>query len=481
MQTLDFGIIFLFLVAIFFYGTRSGKKIENMNQYFSGDRSMPWWAISLSIVATETSVLTFLSIPALAYAGNFFFLQLCLGYILGRILVVKYLLPLYADGGYISPYQAVGKFAGRPMQRLVSGTFLFTRLLADGVRLFAVAIPLSMITGWSFVFSIWVIGIVTMVYTLLGGIKAVVWMDVVQWFIYIAAALFTVVILTHTLHQDGTAIFSTLFKSGKLDFLNFSMTFGDYNIFSGLIGGALLSMASHGTDQLIVQRVLSCRDKSDSSRSLVWSGYIVFLQFALFLLIGSLMYLFWHGQSYSQLGITRGDELFTKYIIENIPTGIKGLTVAGIFAAAMSTLSSSLNALSSSTMVDILPSSLTDRLKGKKELVFSRWITFSWGILMVGGAGLFTGMTNPLVEIGLSIASFTYGSMLALFLLLRFFPPAPARAYLYSFIGSIVVMIAVISTKAVHWTWYIAVAILSSFIIWSIVSRFPSGARSTRS
>ncbi len=153
MQTIDFVIIFMFIALIFIYGTRSGKGISSMNHYFGGDKTLPWWAVSLSIVATETSVLTFLSIPALSYGGNFFFLQLCIGYILGRILVVKFILPLYIDGQYISPYQAVGKFSGRGMQRLISGTFLITRLLADGVRLFAVAIPLSMISGWSFIMS----------------------------------------------------------------------------------------------------------------------------------------------------------------------------------------------------------------------------------------------------------------------------------------------------------------------------------------
>jgi len=468
MHTIDLGIIFLFLVLIFIYGTRSGRHIETMNHYFSGDRTLPWWAVSLSIVATETSVLTFLSIPALSYMGNFFFLQLTVGYILGRYLVVRFLLPLYIDGQYISPYQAVGKYAGRNMQRLVSAAFLVTRLLADGVRLFAVAIPLSMITGWSFVMSIWVIGAVTLIYTLLGGIKAVVWMDVAQWIIYITAALVTAFILLRLLKGMDIAVFSELAAAGKLRMLNFNMDFSDYNPISGLLGGALLSMSSHGTDQLIVQRVLSCRNSRESALSLLSSGYIVFIQFSLFLFIGSLLWLFWQGADYSSLGISRGDELFTKFIIENLPPVVKGITVAGIFAAAMSTLSSSLNALASSTMVDILPDAGLKRLDGKQQLKLSRAITFVWGFVMIGGASLFTGMTNPLVEIGLGIASFTYGSMLALFLLLRFFPKGPDASYMLSFFISLLSMILIIRSGALHYTWYIAIGVSISFAVWGI-------------
>ncbi|HDT12373.1 MAG TPA: sodium:solute symporter, partial [Candidatus Marinimicrobia bacterium] len=424
-------------------------------------------------VAAETSVLTFLSIPGLAYITNLSFLQVCLGYVLGRFLVSFILLPMYARGNYISVYESIREKGGITMQRVMSITFMFTRLLADGVRLFAVAIPLSMITGLSYSISIWILGFVTVVYTWFGGIRSVVWMDVVQWIIYITAAFFTLGIAYNLLPEPGV-IFASMAEAGKFKLFTFSLDMSTYSIFSGLLGGAILSMASHGTDQLIVQRVLSCKDVTASKKAMIGSGFVVLFQFALFLVIGLMIYAVWNGATLAEAGLTKSDEVFTLFIINQLPPVIKGITVAGIFAAAMSTLSGSLSALSSSTTMDIIKPLFKLNMSEEKLFKISRYVTLVWGVIMVGGASLFTNMNNPLVEVGLSIASFTYGAMLGMFILTRFFAKAEVWQYVVTFFTTLFAMILVIQGTNIHWTWFTIIGLIVSVITEQILVRISS-------
>ena len=464
MSLIDYVIIIVFMGGVFIAGTLLGRGVTNIKGYFSANNDLPWWAVMLSIVAAETSVLTFLSIPGLAYLGNFSFLQVCMGYIVGRVIISFVLLPMYSGGKFITVYQAITEKAGVPMQRVMSITFMFTRLLADGVRLFAVAIPLSMITGLSFMQSIWILGIVTIFYTWFGGIRAVVWMDVAQWVIYISAGIIALWVGSKILPDISNSL-SIVLEQGKAQIFDWKFSLKGYNIFSGVIGGAMLSMASHGTDQLIVQRVLSCKNMKDSRKALIGSGVVVFFQFALFMIIGLMMYMVWNGASLGMLGLHKPDALFTKFIIENLPPVVKGIAVAGIFAAAMSTLSGSLSSLSSSTIVDILKPIFKDKIDDKKLLYYGRIATLSWGILMVGGASLFRNINNPLIEIGLSVASFTYGGMLGVFILVRFFKKVETWQYMVSFFGAIITMIFVIKFTEIHWTWYVLIGNLATIII----------------
>jgi solute:Na+ symporter, SSS family len=468
MHGIDYAIIAVFMLFVFGGGLFLGRGVQNVKGYFNADRNLPWWAVMLSIVAAETSVLTFLSIPGLAYLGNFTFLQVTVGYLLGRTVIAIYFLPMYAEGNFISVYEAVREKGGITMQRVMSITFMFTRLLADGVRLFAVAIPLSMIAGFDYMTSIWILGIVSIFYTWFGGIRSVVWMDVAQWMIYITAAVVALGIGLH-FTPNLSALFSGAWEAGKFQIFDISLKSNSYTIFSGLLGGALLSMASHGTDQLIVLRILSCKTLADSRKALVGSGIVVIIQFALFLVIGAMLWLFWNGQDLAALGLTKPDELFTKFIIEKLPPVVKGITVAGIFAAAMSTLSGSLSALSSSTTIDIIKPLLKKELSEAKFLKIGRMATLVWGIVMVGGASLFTDMNTPLVELGLAIASFTYGGMLGIFLLVRFYKKVAVWQYVVTFFGTILTMVFIITQTTIHWTWYTLIGVISALIIHTIL------------
>ncbi len=338
----DILVIAVYLIAVTYIGLRISGRPQSDTDYFLGGRDLPWWAVCFSIVATETSTLTVIGVPAIAYGGSLTFLQLTIGYIVGRIIVAKVFIPRYFAGELKTAYAFLGDRFGQVMQRSASVTFLFTRLLADGVRLFATAIPLKIVfaaAGVSLSYPVIIIGIgvVTIFYTFLGGLKAVVWMDVVQLAIYLGGSIIALLLLS----GDATSVMmKTALDSGKLELFDWSSSVSwpavlttNYSAIAAILGGTALSMASHGTDQLIVQRVLACRSVADGQRALVVSGWIVGVQFAIFLALGLLLWMHYGGASIASLGLSRGDEIFPYYILQEMPTGLKGLLIAGIVEA----------------------------------------------------------------------------------------------------------------------------------------------------
>ncbi len=422
----DFTILFVYMVLVTILGSYLGRHQKDTRDYFLGDRNLPWGAVCFSVVATETSTLTFISIPGIAYLTNLNFLQLALGYILGRVIISFVLLPAYYRGELSTAYEFLGQRYGMNIRKFSSVVFQITRLLADGVRLFATAIPLSIITGWSFPVSIVVIGVFTIIYTYIGGIRAVVWIDVLQMAIYLGGAIIAGIYLLNLLPNGWNDVLAAARPENKFQFIYLGFEKGwkefftiNYTLVTSIIGGAFLSMASHGTDQLIVQRLLTCNNLKSSQKALITSGIIVFFQFALFLVIGLMMYAYYHGQPIGPGSsfLTRSDQLFPKFIVEVLPPGLSGVIIAGVFAAAMSTLSGSLNSLASSSMLDLYKSRFGKNNSPKRDLLISRLFTAIWGVIFIGGALLFTDMNNPVVELGLGIASFTYGGLLGVFFL----------------------------------------------------------------
>ncbi len=416
---IDLAIVFAYLAGVTLLGAWLGKKQTSTADYFLGGRDLPWLAVCLSVVATETSTLTFISIPGLAYLTNLNFLQLATGYLIGRVVIALVLLPRYYRGEMQTAYHLLGNRFGPRMRSFSSIVFQLTRLLADGVRLFATAIPLHIITGWNYGTSIMVIALVTILYTFIGGIRAVVWLDVLQWSVYITGAVLALVLILGRLPQGWASVVAAAAPGHKLAILELGLDRSlkefftiNYTLLSGLLGGAFLSMASHGTDQLIVQRLLTCRDLRSSQKALIGSGVVVLIQFALFLTLGLALYAYYQGAA------MRSDEVLPRFIVEGLPHGLSGIIIAGIFAAAMGNLSGSLNSLASSSMLD-----LYKPLRGKREsspsrdLVISRSFTVMWGLVFIFSAMFFTDNKNPVVELGLAIASFTYGGLLGTFFL----------------------------------------------------------------
>lgn len=463
-STLDYAIVGVYLIGVTVIGTWIAGKQKTSRDYFLGGKEMSWWSVGFSIVASETSTLTFISVPGIAYTGNMHFLQLAFGYFIGRLLVSIVFIPAYYKGDLETAYDFLGKRFGISLRRFTSSVFLLTRVLASGVRLFATAIPVHLITGLEYSTSILLIGVFTLVYTYLGGLKAVVAMDVVQLFIYLSGAAAAMGIILHALPNGWADVVSFASAGGANKFSILNLTSGDgfwgflatpYTLVGGLLGGTFLTMASHGTDQLLVQRLLGCKSRWDSQRALMLDATVIVLQFAFFLVLGLCLYAFYGGVSFQQLGLSASDEVFPKFIIENLPTGVAGLVVAGVLASAMGTLSSSISSLASSTYLDLFK--LTSRGKnvdGQAEMRWSKLFTLIWGTILIGGAMLFTDTKNPVVELGLKIASFTYGGLLGTFFLGLLFGRTDQKDAYAGFTAGIIAMTAVLSMTKIDFTWH---------------------------
>ena len=424
------------------------RKNQSSRDYFLGDRNLPWPIAMFSVVATETSVLTFISVPGLAYRDNWFFLQLALGYIIGRVLVSLILLPQYFSTGIISIYEVLGNKFGKNIQKIASAVFLVTRVLADGIRFLATAVVVQVITGWSLPASVLMIGIVTLGYTLSGGIRTIVWIDSIQFVLYLFGGVLTILFCLNHLDQSFASILSSLTSEGKLEIFNWrgNLFFDSSFFISALIGGALLSLASHGVDYMMVQRVLGTNSLDSAKKAMIGSGIFVFFQFTVFLMAGSLIFVMMDGVEIAK------DREFTSFIVNYLPVGLKGVLLAGVLSAAMSTLSSSINALASST--------INDWMGGSSSLKLSRFISLAWATILIGIALLFDESDSAIVIVGLQIASFTYGGLLGLFLLSKLKHNFHQVSLITGLVTSLLIVFY-LKQVGIAWTWFI---LLSVFI-----------------
>jgi SSS family solute:Na+ symporter len=414
LDKLDFAIIALYLAGITLFGLRFRKKQRTLRDYFLAGREIPWWAIGLSIVAAETSTLTIISIPGLAYDTNFTFLQVIMGYVVGRAVISFVLLPQYFRGDLFTAYELIERRFGRGLRSLTAGLFLLTRAAAEGVRVYAVSIVVSIALGTGEVASIAIITALTLIYTFEGGLAAVIWTDVVQTAIYVGGTLVGLVTILHLVPGGWSAIHAAAASAGKLQVFDFRHSFLiPYTFWAGLIGGTFFTTASHGTDQLIVQRLLAARGEKQSVTALLSSGIAILFQFALFLTVGVMLWAYYRVPSAT---FGRPDRIYPTFIVTRMPHGISGLLIAAILAAAMSNLSAALNSLSSSAIMDFY-AQLRPHADEKTKMRLSRFATLAWALVLFGLAIIALHKVGRVVEVGLQIASVAYGALLGVFLL----------------------------------------------------------------
>jgi SSS family solute:Na+ symporter len=469
IHPLDLAIVVAYLLGVTALGMRFRRGQQDVKDYFLGGRTAPWWALAFSIVATETSTLTIIGTPAISYGGNLTFLQLVFGYLIGRVLIVVLLLPGYFRGEFFTAYALIEKRFGARMRAVAATTFLVTRAIAEGVRVSAIALVVSVVLGTSEKLAVLMVIALTVLYTFEGGMKAVIWTDVAQLLLYLTGSAVTFFVLLHRIPGGWSEVAQTAAAAGhKLQVFDFSWNLATkYTFWSGLIGGAFLTMASHGTDQTIVQRLLAAKSERDSRRALLTSGAIVLIQFTVFLLIGVLLYVFAQHSPLLAAG-ERTDRILPLFLVREMPTGLAGLLLASIVAVAMSNASGSLNSLAASSVLDF------SRLRGRNTdpqrfLRLSRRMTLVWGLVLMGFGLL---KWDHVLEAGLTVASLPFGSLLGLFLLGTLDRGANARGALIGMFGGLAAILCVFRFTGVAFTWYVLIGASVTFATGAVVSRF---------
>jgi SSS family transporter len=468
IHPLDLAIVIAYLLGVTALGMRFRRGQQNATDYFLGGRTAPWWALAFSIVATETSTLTIIGAPAISYGGNLTFLQLVFGYLIGRVLIVLLLLPGYFRGEFFTAYALIEKRFGQKMRAVAASTFLITRAIAEGVRVSAIALVVSVVLGTSEKLAVVIVIALTVLYTFEGGMKAVIWTDVAQLILYLTGSALTFIVLLHRIPGGWSEVTQAAAAAGhKLQVLDFSWNLATkYTFWSGLIGGSFLTMATHGTDQIIVQRLLAAKSERDSGRALLASGAIVLVQFTVFLLIGVLLYVFAQHSPLLAPG-ERTDRILPLFLVREMPVGLAGLLLASIVAVAMSNASGSLNSLAASSVLDFA------KLRGQSAdparfLRLSRGMTLVWGLVLMGFGLVKWG---PLLETGLTVASLPFGSLLGLFLLGTFDRGANARGALAGMIAGLATVLCVFQFTSVAYTWYFMIGAIITFLVGWLASR----------
>ncbi len=448
---LDLAVLLGYMAGMVLLGVWLGRGARDVTEYAVGSRDLPWWLILFSIIATETSSVTFLSIPGFAYERDFTWLQIAMGFLIGRFAVAFLLLPEYFRGTLFTAYEVLDRRFGGATKRTASALFILTRSLADGLRLFLSALVLQEMTGISIPWAVAALGITTVVYTYVGGMRTVLWSDFIQFFLYLAGALVAFFAILNRLPGGWDQLLEMGQSAGKLRVLDFRLDWSEpFGFWAGLVGGIFITLGSHGVDQLMVQRYLSSRGVADARRALCASGVVVLAQFAFFLLIGVGLWAFYQLHP-PAVPFDRPDRVFARFILDELPTGIVGLLLGAIFAAAMT---SSLNSCATVAVNDLL------RIPEERQLRVTRVLTAVFGAVQiaVGIAGQW--LKSSIVSSVLGIAAFTTGIVLGVFFLGLFARRVGQRAALAGLVTGFAGMTAIFFSTSLAWPWYALVGSL---------------------
>lgn len=483
LNAIDAAVIAIYLAGVTLFGLRFRNPQGTLRNYFLADNKAPWWAISLSIVAAETSTLTIISVPGMAYARNFQFLQLVFGYLIGRVVVAIVLIPQYFRSRLMTAYELIGHRFGQRLRAQTAGIFLLTRAAAEGVRVFAVAIVVrvalgGLLSGMSDlgrdICAIALVTLLTLAYTFEGGMAAVIWTDVVQLAIYVTATVLSLFTIVKLVPGGWPAISNIASAAGKFHMIDLSWNLTTtYTLWSGVIGGTFFTIASHGTDQLIVQRLLAARNERQSKVALIFSGVAVLIQFSLFLLVGAMLFVFYRAVA-PNITFSRTDTIFPVFVVSHLAHGMSGLMIAAILAAAMSNLSAALNSLSSTTIVDFY-ARIRPNSSEQRRVQLSRLSTIGWALLLFCFA-LVARRSGRVLEAGLSIASVAYGSLLGVFLLGVFTRRASERGAMTGMLFGLFLNLFLWLRTNLSFAWYVVLGSAATFTVGYAVSWFQPRA-----
>jgi Na+/proline symporter len=473
----DWIVICIYLVGIVTLGVRLGRNQRNTRDYFLGSKNLPWWSVGLSIVATETSALTIIGVPAIAYGGNITFIQMIIGYVIARIILAIVLVPHYLKGEIYSPYELLFNRFGRGARQTAGGFFLLGETLGAGVRVYVVCIPIQLMLGIPIIPALLLFVILSLIYCYVGGVKAVIWTDAVQCLLFLVGGLFTLWYIPTLIEGGLPAVLSTAHD----------------NIWMGIIGATVLVMSSHGADQLIVQRVLACGTVREGRKALVLSAVLVFPLFLTFLLVGAFLWVYYQNVEMAipipetSDGIRANDFVYPIFMLTEVPQVLRGFLVVAILSAAMSSVSSTLTALASVSTLDFVKPLLGAKTESF-YLRFSKHSTVAWAILLIGVGFLCRGVPFVL-DAAFSLRGLTTGALLGAILLAVFTRQGRSLPIVTGMLAALIVMICIdvfpkwsltsefwtnnIGTT-IYWPWYTLIGLIVMLTVTTVVQRLNS-------
>jgi solute:Na+ symporter, SSS family len=472
LTSLDYAVILGYLIAITLFGSYFARFQKTPRDYFLTGRSVPWWAITFTVVATETSTLTFISVPATAYAGDMTFLQLVFGYVIGRVIISVIFIPAYFRGDLFTSYELLQRRFGNRVKNVAAVIFLVTRSLADGVRLFATALVVSVVTQVPVTTATLFIGAAMIIYTVRGGAAAVIWTDVVQLFVYVAGASMVFISLLGLIPGGWAEVVRAGSEAGKFRVFDLSWTLArPYTLWAGIIGGVALTLSTHGTDQFLVQRLLSARSAREAARGLVLSGFLVFAQFMLFLVIGVMLFTYYQHVPLPRV-LARNDEILPAFIVTALSHGAAGFIVAAIVAAA---LSPSINSMAATTVNDFYAKYVNRQADDATLMRVSRTWTIIWGLVQIGVAIAAQRMERSVLDAGLSVLSWASGPVLGAFLLGTLVHSIAEGPALVGMVAGLIAMTGIWALALpIAFTWYVFIGAATTICVAWVAQRLRS-------
>jgi solute:Na+ symporter, SSS family len=492
----DWLVIFLYLGGIILLGVWFGKDQKNTRDYFLGSKNIPWWGIGLSIVAAETSAVTIIGVPATAYGTDITFLQMIVGYVIARVILAIVMVPHYFKGEIYSPYQLFSNAFGPSVRQMAGGFFLLSETLAAGVRVYVACIPIKLMLGDKFLGflthdpilgAILLFVLLSLLYTYIGGVKAVIWTDAVQFGLFLAGGLYTLFYIPHFFQGGIGEVFHQASVGGKLHWFNGAFKLGaPYNIWMGVIGGTVMVMSSHGAEQLIVQRVLACKNVAEGRKALALSAVIIFPLFLIFLLCGAMLWVFYQTHPFqiplpeARPGIKSNDFIFPIFMMTEVPHVLKGFLIVAILSAAMSSVSSALTSLSSVSTMDFVKALSLKQRSEEYYLRFSKISTIGWAIMLILVAYV-SRRVDFVLNAAFSLRGLTSGALLGGLLLAVFWKRGRSAPILIGMMVSLLVMTWIQlaplyfhQIPAIFWPWYALIGTTVMLIVsWSVRAMSP--------
>ncbi|SFF73145.1 transporter, SSS family [Halobacillus alkaliphilus] len=467
---IDYVIFIVYILGTALVGAAFGKKQKSTKDYFLGGRSIPWWAIGLSVMATQASAITFIGAPGWGYDGGLTRMTTFINVPLAMAFLIATIVPFFYKTEVYTAYEYLERRFDVKTRTLTAALFLIARGLATGVVLYAPALVLSVVTGMDLSLTIILMAVIAVSYTVLGGISAVIWTDVIQMVVLWVGAGLSVFVIFQDVPGGWGEVMTTAAQTGMLESLDFSFDLSvEYSIWAGVIGGFFLHAAYFGTDQSQIQRVLTSKSIRESKLSLVLSGVLMIPQMLLFLLIGVLLYIYY--QYAGDPNIENLNELFPRFVVNELPVGISGLIMAGVFAAAMSSLDSALNSLSAVSVRDFYSKFFKKNASEEHYLKASRYATVFWGIYATIFA-FFAGNLGPVIEAVNKVGSYFYGALLGVFILAIFTKRVNGTGAFTGVIAGMISVWAVTAFGEISWLWNNLVGAVVAVGVGYVVSKF---------